>query len=195
MSKLILVLIALLSVSLVFAQDIEIRNSVLGENGCGEKKAAVGDRVSILYVGKLEDGTIFDASERHDNKPFDFIVGEGKVIPGMDRGVVGICEGETREFYIPYQLAYGEGGFQEVIPPKANLVFEVTAVAIEKLSEIPFIYRFIPTPETIGAFLIVGVFVTILRYVMQRFQPNSEIKKPRTKPEKKDKKEKTPKQN
>ena len=55
-----------------------------------------GSKVKIEYEGKLEDGTVFDSSERH-GKPLEFEAGEGKVIKGFDKVVVGMKKGEEKE--------------------------------------------------------------------------------------------------
>jgi len=68
--------------------------------------AAKGYRVKIEYVGKLEDGTIFDSSEGRE--PLAFTVGGGQMIPGFDKGVVGMKVGETRELRLEPGDAYGE---------------------------------------------------------------------------------------
>ena len=54
-----------------------------------DKVAKKGDNVSIEYKGSLDDGTVFDSSKNHD-KPFQFIVGSGQVIPGFDKAVTGM---------------------------------------------------------------------------------------------------------
>ena len=54
-----------------------------------DKVAKKGDNVSIEYKGSLDDGTVFDSSKDHD-KPFQFIVGSGQVIPGFDKAVIGM---------------------------------------------------------------------------------------------------------
>ena len=43
----------------------------------------IGRRVSVLYEGRLEDGTVFDSSEAHKGSPLVFVVGAGTVIPGL----------------------------------------------------------------------------------------------------------------
>ncbi|EGG15080.1 FKBP-type peptidylprolyl cis-trans isomerase [Cavenderia fasciculata] len=182
MFKLSILLLALIACfSLAFAQEVKILNTNIPAGSCQDKSIANGDRVSVLYVGKLEDGTVFDASEKHDNKPFTFVVGEGKVIPGWENGVMGMCLNEKREFLVPYQLAYGEAGIQNVIPEKANLVFTVDVVEIEKLSEIPLLYKLIPTRETIGALIIVIGFVYIGKYVLSAYPSPVDKKVPKTK--------------
>eukprot|EP01133_Synstelium_polycarpum_P016748 gene16748-19914_t len=183
MSKILIVLI--LSLVAVFAQQVEIRSTSL-EGVCTGKSAAYGDEVSMHYVGKLEDGSVFDASG--ERGPFPFILGAAKVIPGIETGVLGICEGEKREIFIPYQFAYGETGIDKIIPARANLIFTVEVVAINKLSEIPFYLRLIPSMETVGAFGIVSSFVYLLYRVLKSFPPASEKKMPRTKAEKEPKK-------
>ena len=77
--------------------------------------ASKGKRVQVEYVGKFEDGTIFDASEGRG--PLEFTVGQGEMIPGFDTGVDGMSIGETKELTLSPAEAYGEWderGLQEV---------------------------------------------------------------------------------
>jgi len=69
--------------------------------------AKKGDKVSIEYEGSLEDGTVFDNSKSHD-KPFQFIVGSGQVIPGFDKAVIGMELMEQKTFTLQPAEAYGE---------------------------------------------------------------------------------------
>lgn len=85
---------------------------------------------SVHYTGKLMDGTKFDSSLDRD-KPFQFTVGAGKVIPGWEMGVIGMKVGGIRELVIPSQLAYGKRGAGGVIPPDATLKFEIELLAVE----------------------------------------------------------------
>lgn len=66
-----------------------------------------GDKIQVKYTGKLEDGTVFDSSDKHD-KPLEFTVGEKQVIVGVDQAVVGMEKGEEKEVTIPSAEAYGE---------------------------------------------------------------------------------------
>lgn len=68
-------------------------------------QAKEGDKVSIHYTGRLDDGTVFDTSENRD--PLEFTLGEGKVIPGFENAVKGMSEGETKTARIPSEEAYG----------------------------------------------------------------------------------------
>jgi peptidylprolyl isomerase len=64
-----------------------------------------GDTVRIHYTGHLEDGTVFDTSEGRD--PLEFVLGSGQVIPGFDRAVDGMEEGEEKTVTVPAADAYG----------------------------------------------------------------------------------------
>jgi FKBP-type peptidyl-prolyl cis-trans isomerase 2 len=79
-------------------------------------KVEKGKIVVIEYEGKLEDGTVFDSSKKH-NTPLEFEVGSGKVIPGFDNAVMGMKKGEEKEFSIQPKDAYGE--------PKKELMKEI----------------------------------------------------------------------
>jgi len=87
-------------------------------------EARAGNTVTVHYVGTLTNGSKFDSS-RDRGKGFTFRLGAGQVIPGWDRGVAGMKVGQIRKLTIAPELAYGEEGFGDVIPPNSTLVFEV----------------------------------------------------------------------
>ncbi len=66
-----------------------------------------GDKIKIDYEGKLEDGTVFDSSDKH-GKPLEFEVGSGQVIKGLDEAVVGMEKGDETEITIQSDDAYGQ---------------------------------------------------------------------------------------
>jgi len=72
-----------------------------------DQVAKKGDKVSIEYEGSLEDGTVFDNSKSHD-KPFQFIVGSGQVIPGFDKAVIGMKLMEQKQITLQPTEAYGK---------------------------------------------------------------------------------------
>ena len=94
------------------------------------KKAQKNDLVSVHYKGQLADGTVFDSSYKR-NDPIEFTLGVGQVIAGWDEGIALLHVGEKARFVIPSTLAYGSQGAGGVIPPNANLIFDVELVAIK----------------------------------------------------------------
>lgn len=100
------------------------------EKGTG-KKAEKGASVSVHYKGQLMDGTVFDSSYQR-KKPIDFTVGIGQVIPGWDEGILLLKVGDKARLVIPSVLAYGASGAGGVIPPNANLIFDVELMAINQ---------------------------------------------------------------
>ena len=60
---------------------------------------AAGDRISVHYTGKFEDGTVFDSSVER-GEPIDFTCGVGMVIPGWDQGLIGLKKGGKRRLSI-----------------------------------------------------------------------------------------------
>jgi peptidylprolyl isomerase len=89
-----------------------------------------GQMVVVNYTGWLEDGTLFDSSLLH-GEPFSFSVGVGQVIPGWDEGVADMKVGGKRQLVVPPDLAYGESGTGDVIPPNATLIFEVELLEVQ----------------------------------------------------------------
>ncbi|KAL7281353.1 hypothetical protein ACG7TL_004662 [Trametes sanguinea] len=90
-------------------------------------QAKAGDRVSMRYIGKLENGKIFDQNTK--GKPFNFRLGKGEVIKGWDVGIVGMQPGGERLLTIPAPMAYGKKG-QPGIPANSTLIFEVKLLSI-----------------------------------------------------------------
>jgi len=91
--------------------------------------AKEGDVVEVHYTGSLKDGKVFD-STLDRNQPFTFDLGTGKVIKGFDEGIAGMKVGGKRKLIIPAKLAYGERGAGNLVPPNAELTFEVELLKI-----------------------------------------------------------------
>ena len=91
-------------------------------------EAKTGDKVKVHYTGTLMNGKQFDSSVGKD--PFEFELGKGNVIKGWDEGVPGMKVGGKRKLTIPWQLAYGEAGSGDKIPPKAALKFDIELLEI-----------------------------------------------------------------
>jgi len=99
------------------------------KEGTGDK-AQAGDTVEVHYTGKLKDGKKFDSSVDR-GKPFTFKLGVGQVIKGWDEGVAGMRVGGKRTLVIPPELGYGKRGAGNLIPPDAELHFEVELLKIK----------------------------------------------------------------
>ena len=78
-------------------------------------QAKIGDTVKVHYTGKLDDGTVFDSSRSRE--PFSVKLGDGKVIPGFENGIVGMQQGQVKTVTISPEEGYG--------PRRDNLVLEV----------------------------------------------------------------------
>jgi FKBP-type peptidyl-prolyl cis-trans isomerase len=100
------------------------------------KLAAPGSTVSVLYVGKLQDGTVFDSSAAHGNQPLIFTLGAQGVIPGFQIGVNGMKEGGERLIAIPPSLGYGAQVVGS-IPANSTLIFDVQLVKVTDASSTP----------------------------------------------------------
>lgn len=128
---------------------------LLAVSGCAEKQTAVttaegliiedlmvgsgseavtGGAVAVHYTGWLFDenaennqGEKFDSSLDR-GQPFEFVLGQGRVIKGWDQGVVGMQKGGKRRLIIPAELGYGARGAGKKIPPNSTLMFDIELI-------------------------------------------------------------------
>jgi peptidylprolyl isomerase len=68
-------------------------------------QAKIGDTVKVHYTGRLDDGSTFDTSMHCD--PLEFTLGDGELIPGFEKAVLGMNPGDTKTATIPAEQAYG----------------------------------------------------------------------------------------
>ncbi|MEN4761579.1 MULTISPECIES: FKBP-type peptidyl-prolyl cis-trans isomerase [unclassified Chryseobacterium] len=94
----------------------------------GDKKAkpTAASTATVIYTGKLMDGTVFDSTEKQGGKPIE--LGLSNVIKGWTEGMQLMSKGAQYRFYIPSDLAYGDNGAGGVIPPGATLIFDIELV-------------------------------------------------------------------
>jgi len=101
--------------------------------GTGEE-AVAGKTVIVHYTGWLNDngqkGNKFDSSVDR-GQPFSFLLGAGQVIKGWDNGFAGMKIGGKRTLMIPSAMGYGANGAGAVIPPNANLIFDVELIDVK----------------------------------------------------------------
>jgi hypothetical protein len=111
------------------------------------RKLQDGDRLLVQYQGELLNGEQFDASfdfsrfePEEGRTPFEFVLGAGQVIQGWDQGLNGQKLGEVVELKVPSELAYGEQGRGDIIPPNSPLIFNVEVLAVLPAGEAVPIY-------------------------------------------------------
>jgi FKBP-type peptidyl-prolyl cis-trans isomerase len=111
--------------------QLQMKDVVVGTGAVAES----GDTVTVKYVGRLTDGTVFDASANHPETAsgFTFPLGAGQVIKGWDQGVAGMREGGKRVLLIPASLAYGDRAIGNIIPANSALIFEVELLKVQKV--------------------------------------------------------------
>ena len=95
-----------------------------------DESPSPGKTVKVHYTGWLEDGTKFYSSFDHGGKPIGFPIGVGRMIKGLDEGVMTMKVGGKRKLVIPPELGYGASGVGP-IPPNSTLVFEVELLGVQ----------------------------------------------------------------
>lgn len=78
-------------------------------------RATEGDKVQVHYTGKLPDGTVFSTSE--GKQPVQFTIGKGDVIPGLEKAILGMAQGESKSVEIPAAQGFG--------PRRQDLIVQV----------------------------------------------------------------------
>ena len=147
MKKLFVTIILLLSFGSTWAIDITLEKTLKEENKMTEfttidsqlgegREAEKGLTITVHYSGWIYDeneddkkGNKFDSSKDR-NEPFTFVLGVGQVIKGWDDGFAGMKIGGTRTIIIPSEMGYGSRGAVRVIPPNADLIFDVELLGI-----------------------------------------------------------------
>ena len=111
------------------------------EFGSMDTRAGTGARVTLHqclylhYTGMLADGRQFETSRTTNARgvasaPIAFEIGTGTVMPGWEKGLLGMQVGGTRRLFVPFRMAYGASGRPPAIPPRTDLVFDVELIAM-----------------------------------------------------------------
>ncbi|MEE1866488.1 MULTISPECIES: FKBP-type peptidyl-prolyl cis-trans isomerase [Pseudomonas] len=106
------------------SSELQITDIQLGEG----KEAVKGALITTQYTGWLEDGSKFDSSYDR-GKPFQCVIGTGRVIKGWDLGLMGMRVGGKRKLEVPSHLAYGERSMG-AITPHSHLTFEIELLEV-----------------------------------------------------------------
>jgi len=107
------------------SDELQIEDIQLGDG----KEAVKGALITTQYTGWLEDGTQFDSSW-DKGRPFQCVIGTGRVIKGWDQGLMGMKVGGKRKLFVPAHLAYGERQIGAHITPNSNLIFEIELLEV-----------------------------------------------------------------
>jgi FKBP-type peptidyl-prolyl cis-trans isomerase len=106
------------------AGKLVVTDQVIGTGA----EAKADSTVSAKYTGKLDDGTVFDSTDKHGGDPIEFPL--SGVIKGWQQGIPGMKVGGKRTLVIPPELGYGSQGTGG-IPPNATLTFEIELMGVK----------------------------------------------------------------
>ena len=84
-----------------------------------------GDQIGMDYIGFLSDGKVFDSSRKSEGV-YDFHVGKGRVVPGLDMALPKLNVGDQAYVVIPATQAFGANGLQDLVPPNEDIFYKVT---------------------------------------------------------------------
>ena len=150
-----LVLTLLLLITFSFTSFTQSNDTITTDSGLkyfytqkGKGEKAISGYVMIAhYIGSFANGELFDSS-RERGEPFVFTLGKNQVIKGMDEGVSMMNVGDRMTFIMPANLAYGEKGAGDVIPPNSTLVFDVELLDMMEFSLGSLLYEALTVNES-----------------------------------------------
>ncbi len=116
-----------------------------------------GDEVAVHYVGKLDDGMIFDTTEGKD--PFTFVVGGGLVLPKFEKNVLGMEVGESTSFLISADDAYGSVQEDLFIEIPIERVPHHIEPSVGMLLDVPF--KGVKVPYPVKIIQVTDIAITI----------------------------------
>jgi len=109
--------------------ELQVEDIEVGDG----RECVKGALILTHYTGTLADGTEFDSSHRK-GRPFECVIGTGRVIKGWDTGLMGMRVGGRRKLFVPAHLGYGERTVNG-IPPNSDLFFEIELLEVRTRDE------------------------------------------------------------
>ena len=106
------------------SSELQITDVQLGDG----KEVVKGALITTHYTGTLADGSVFDSSHQR-GKPFQCVIGTGRVIKGWDQGLMGMQVGGKRKLIVPAHLGYDARSVGS-IPPNSTLTFEIELLEV-----------------------------------------------------------------
>ncbi|KPW32869.1 Peptidyl-prolyl cis-trans isomerase [Pseudomonas coronafaciens pv. atropurpurea] len=107
------------------SNDLQVTDLQLGDG----KEVVKGALITTHYTGTLNDGKVFDSSHQR-GKPFQCVIGTGRVIKGWDLGLKGMKVGGKRKLFVPAHLAYGDRVMGAHLPLGSDLTFEIELLEV-----------------------------------------------------------------
>ncbi|MDD2763233.1 MAG: FKBP-type peptidyl-prolyl cis-trans isomerase [Opitutaceae bacterium] len=104
---------------------------IILKEGTGDATPQPGDKVAVLYQGRLLNGKVFN-EELDPARPFRPRIGRDQLIAGWEEVLKQMKRGEKRLIIVPYELGYGTRGNPPRIPRRATLVFEIELLDFSK---------------------------------------------------------------
>ena len=98
------------------------------------------DSCSIHYIGKLEDGTVFDNTYNR-GQPVYFVLGAKQVIKAIEEALPILSRGEKARLVVPPECGYGERGYPPIIPPNAVTIYDIELVSFSTIGEAERLHR------------------------------------------------------
>ena len=99
-----------------------------------ERTVVIGDQIRVSYVGRFENGSVFDSSEGRE--PLEFTVGEEQVIAGFDRAVIGLKPGENCKVTVSPEDGYGEHVPEMVAEVERHLIPDNDKLVLGSMLEV-----------------------------------------------------------
>lgn len=93
-------------------------------------EAKEGSSITVKYTGMLDDGTVFDSTDKHGGEPATFTLAKGSLIEGWVQGIPGMKVGGKRKLVIPPDLGYGAQA-NGSIPANSTLTFEIELIDVK----------------------------------------------------------------